>query len=530
MHLRQWPIDRLIRKRGFNPHDVVPLVLVRTVAGRQLVVIGCPRAYERGVRPGMALAEARAMCPGLAHRPYAPHHDRKAMLSLARWMMRFSPIVACGPDEDSAAIFLDVAGCERIFGGMGNLVEQVIEAMRNLRIHARIAVAPTIGAAWAVAVAGSENGRVVLPEQLPGALAPLPPAALRLDEPIVHALHHLGIRTIGQLLKLPRAELPARFGAALLLRLDQAMGTTGETLVPLDYEPPIEARVDFDGVIDSLEAIWMVFKDLSAEVIAQLAHRGSGARKLELDFFRDGAGPIRQSIGLSRPSRNAANLFNLMRCAMEGLERKAQAGAGTRARRNKSLLATGRWQSPTSNVPAGFTGIRLSVSSFDRLSAEQITLLGQEEHDGGVELGHLIERLSLRMGDESVVKARLVESYLPERAYLAGGSCFSQDERPTAGHPSVPAIRPLRLLNRPMEIRVMISPSHDRDGRPISINGDGRFRKIVHAIGPERISGQWWEGHHKTRDYFAVEDDAGRRSWVFRVNETGKWYVHGEFE
>ena len=76
----------------------------------------------------------------------------------------------------------------------------------------------------------------------------------------------------------------------------------------------------------------------------------------------------------------------------------------------------------------------------------------------------------------------------------------------------------------------MVSPSDDRDGRPISITQDGKVRRVMHAVGPERIAGQWWEGHNKTRDYFAVEDEEGRRSWVFRVRETGRWFVHGEFE
>ena len=53
--------------------------------------------------------------------------------------------------------------------------------------------------------------------------------------------------------------------------------------------------------------------------------------------------------------------------------------------------------------------------------------------------------------------------------------------------------------------------------------------RVLHAIGPERICGQWWEGHHKTRDYFQVEDENGNRFWIFRVTQTRKWYMHGEF-
>jgi protein ImuB len=76
----------------------------------------------------------------------------------------------------------------------------------------------------------------------------------------------------------------------------------------------------------------------------------------------------------------------------------------------------------------------------------------------------------------------------------------------------------------------MVSPSHDRDGRPISFTLDGEHHRVTHSTGPERIAGQWWQGHFKTRDYFAVETETATRLWLFRVQETNRWYVHGKFE
>jgi protein ImuB len=94
----------------------------------------------------------------------------------------------------------------------------------------------------------------------------------------------------------------------------------------------------------------------------------------------------------------------------------------------------------------------------------------------------------------------------------------------------VSALPPLHLLNRPEQIGVIVSPSHDCQGRPVSFTWRGRVHRLVHSTGPQRIAGQWWQGHRKTRDYFDVENDAGERFWIFRVMETRKWYVHGEFE
>ena len=221
------------------------------------------------------------------------------------------------------------------------------------------------------------------------------------------------------------------------------------------------------------------------------------------------------------------NLFNLMRCAIEDVGWASPTTPTIRV--SRWAVPTLRSLDPTvSNEPRGFVAIRLAVPLSEPIADEQIPLLEQEEHAGQVELDHLIERLVLRLGEESIARSTLVESHIPERAYAWHGH-LAHVEDPRAGSPCH-GLRPLLFLNTPAEIRVMVSPSDDRDGRPISITQSGRVRRIIHAIGPERIAGQWWEAHNKTRDYFIVEDDAAHRSWVFRVRETGRWFLHGEFE
>jgi protein ImuB len=76
----------------------------------------------------------------------------------------------------------------------------------------------------------------------------------------------------------------------------------------------------------------------------------------------------------------------------------------------------------------------------------------------------------------------------------------------------------------------MVSPSDDREGRPVMFVHEDGVHRVSHCVGPERIAGRWWDGHDKTRDYFDVQDAQGRRFWVFRVTQTGKWYLHGVFE
>jgi protein ImuB len=535
------------------------LVLVRTVADRQEIAAVSSEAAGCGICIGMTLTQARALRSDVRHADHDPAGDRKALEALGRWMVRFTPIVSiadpsepgeptvagaprpCRPRTTKAPVllkpghglFLDVTGCQRLFHGLENLVRQVMGALQRLGINADVAVAPTPGAAWALA-GTDKSGRIITdPSLLPEALAPLPPAALRIEPQTDAMLHHLGLTTVGQLLAIPRELLPARFGDHLLLRIDQALGRAAELFVPLAHVSPISARMDFDGVIDSLETIWLALKKLLEQVVEELLGRGSAAREMKLELFRPQAPVVCRTIRLSQPSRSMVNLFNLLRCGLED-----NPGQNEKERREQ-----GGSFSPSSRVLGegfgGLIGIRLSVPVFEPLTQEQILLLEQEEHEQQVELGRLIERLRIRLGERAVVRAQLVECHLPERAWRVGegsseGSGFrvqSSGRRILNPEPGTlhPLFRPLHLLPQPVEVGVIVSPCDAREGRPVSLTRGRRLHRIVHAVGPERIAGLWWEGHDKTRDYFDVQDQVGRRFWIFRVLQTGSWYLHGFF-
>lgn len=518
-------------------------MIVRTVADRQVIVCVSPEAAGFGIRLGMTLTQARALCAHVRHAPHQPARDRRAMEALARWLTRFTPVAALAFGEQDSelpvpqGIFLDVTGCARFFGGMEKLVERIQSALGRLGIGGRLAAAPTPGAAWALACAG--HAGIVGEHDLPAALAPLPPAALRLSAQLVAALHHLGLSSIAQLARLPRDVLPARFGDELLHRLDQAMGRILEPLVPLEHHAPIETRMDFDGTVCSLEAIWAVGRHLLQHVCEQLSRRGSGARQLDIDLLRPSGPPLRKTILFSQPSRDPARMFHLLHCALEEVEMK---GEGMEGRRHDGI--EGRDAPGLVLEDEGFIGMRLATPVLQRLDPRQIFLLEQEHQVSELELGRLIDRLRLRLGESALMQAELVESHLPECAWkvripyamaptsnLKSGISDSKSySNPLhSDHRCDLPPRPPRLLRVPREVRVMVTPSDDAEGKPASFSDEGRVHRIMHHAGPERIAACWWEGRDKTRDYFEVEDAAGRRFWIFRVLQTRKWYLHGEY-
>lgn len=488
-----------------------PVALVDSTNTRQTLADCCGNARAQGARAGTTLAEARALCPGLVDVAHEPQRDLRALEAFGRWLMaRFSPVVCVEPPD---ALFLEVGGCEKLFGGLDRLLDLALDSIKRLNITASLVIAPTPGAAWAISrVCPAASGHLIRAEQLRDVLLRLPPSTLRIAPSVSGALERVGIDTIGRLLSLPRQTLPARFGVDLLRRLDQALGVVPEAGIPLPHRTPVRAEFEFDGSVECLETIWLTLKKLVHQIVLDLTRRGCGARQVKLRLRQTYKLPIEKQIALSRPSRDPAGLFNLLCCALETLK-----------------------------ADDGFTAVELAVPVFEPLPEPQIALLGGEDHVAETELDHLIERLVVRMGQDAVVRVRMHESHVPEQACvytrvmdraIATGTPRSEKHlRPPIDvrvEPSAP--RPLCLLNTPEQIGVIVSPSQDREGRPVLFNRNGKVHRLTQAIGPERICGQWWDGRNKTRDYFDVEDDAGRRFWIFRVLQTWTWYLHGRFE
>jgi protein ImuB len=490
-------------------------VAVGGVVHQRRVVFDVSRqAAARGARRGMSVAEARALCADLICVDADPKGDRRALEGLGRWLTRFTPVVARGWDdhdddeETPPALFLDLTGCERLFGGLRRLVGMIEEALARFGIAARMAVAPTPGAAWALAVTAGEGAvRVVDEASLRTALAPLPVDVLRLDAEAVGDLHHLGLHRLADVFALPRDHLPARFGPMLLTRLDQLTGALLEPLTKLVSLPPVTAGAEFDAPVCEPQTVGLIFEKLLDVALADLARRNRGVRRLRMTFKPDrgwGLPTVTRTVALSRPHRDRPTLIALVRGEIERVD-----------------------------FEHGFVRFRLDVPSHEALAGGQAHLFDQGLVEERSALDRLVERLRGRLGEGAVMRPERVESYLPEQAWRpAQLDTVTAVAAPLSHAPP----RPLTLFATPVEIHVVCEPSDDHGGPPRQFAWRGNVYVLTHAIGPERIAGEWWRGHRHTRDYYDVGDESGLRFWMFRVlhrREGGfvaRWFLHGRFD
>ena len=499
--LPTFPTDRLQRptlsKKALSGRQPANAPLVTRIHdGRRTVIAAANEAAQAlGLHPGMAMAHAQAMVPGLHVADADPAGDEAARARLAAWCLRLSPLTA--PDTDG--LWIDATGCNHLHGGEAAMLEAVLARLAEDGVAARAAIADTPGAAHALARHAPNTVTIAPPGGTAAVIAPLPVASLRLEDNAVTTLRRLGLDTVGALLALPRAPFARRFGAAVLTRLDQAMGRMAEPITPVIPPGTPEARLAFVEPLLTAESFCAVISRLTQRIARTLEQTGQGARHLDLVFERVDGTVQALRIGTARPTRDARHLARLLEEQVE----KVDPGLGVDA-------------------------MRLVVPFAEPLAFTQIANLAAEPE---ADMAALVDRLSNRLGADRVWRAAPVESDVPERSVQRVSAVSPADK---LGWPKWP--RPTRLLHPPQPVDTV---SALPDQPPAAFTWRRHRHRIRRADGPERITGEWWRRDAEAlavRDYWQVEDEGGRRFWLYRRGDgqdagTGdlRWFVHGVF-
>lgn len=497
LYLPTWPTDRLRRTLGSRaPSPDTPLVLIGRDGRKRVVVAADVAARGLELYPGMAATQAQALVQGLTMMDTDPEADGDALDRLALWALRrYAPVVASDPPD---GLMIDIAGAAHLKGGEAALLTDIIERLRVVGVQARAAIAPTFGAAHALARLAREP--VTLVDDVAPALARLPVTALRLARPVVDSLRKLGFDTIGELEGTSRGSLTLRFRSEICRRLDQAHGRVEEPFVLISAPELVQVRRAFAEPISAPETLARYTGILVDQLCDALEVRSLGARKLDLLFHRVDNRIEAIRIGTAKPVRDKKRLTRLLRDKIETIS----PGFGIEVMTLAAPVAE----------PLNY---RPGVSSLVDAPIADIS--------------ELIDTLANRVGKERLYRLAPVQSDLPERSTRRVAPLAPPVK---ADWPHWP--RPSRLLDPPERVETLaLLPDHP----PAWFTWRGQRRRIQRAEGPERLFGEWWKRAaemNSVRDYFVVEDEAGERFWLFRTGDgehadTGAqdWFLHGLF-
>jgi protein ImuB len=493
-----------MKQDGPSP-DAPPLVLAAKEKNA-LVIAGLDRkATALGLRVGQPLANARAMLPALEARVANEPADLKLLGRIADWCDRFTPFVALDPPR---GILLDVTGTAHLFGGEKAMLDTIRASLLRHGFAVRGGMAATALAARALA--RYRDGCVAAPGDEAEAIAPLPVEALLLDPVTTHAFRRAGLKRVGLVAGRDRRELTARFGARMVFTLDSALGAAEAPILPRAPLPDYRAERNFPEPVVTEDIIRSTLAHLAGTLSEVLEKRGEGARRLEAAFFRADGIVRRIAVETGAPIRDPAVVERLFRERLDALTDPLDPGFG-------------------------YDLIRLSASSTERADTRPADF--DADLNAKAEIRFLVDRLSARFGAHRVLAFAPNDTHIPESAWAAVPAQHARETRiawERIRRPREAPRRPLRLFAKPEPVNVLaVVP----DGAPLRF----RWRQIPHhsaqTEGPERIAIEWWrhQSPEPTRDYFRVEDQEGRRYWLYRDGlfgrevDTPPWFLQGTF-
>lgn len=471
----------------------VPFVLRSPVHGRMIVTAVNEKASQQSLYTGMILADAKAAVPDLHVQDNIPDLPGRLLKRLAEWCIRFSPHVSVDlPD----GLLLDITGCAHLWGGEEKYLHDIKTRLQKRGYIVRAAIADTPLLAWAVARYG-HNPLIVPPGANIPTLQLLPPEALRLEADVISRLHRLGLHHIKQFMSMPRATLRRRFGTGLLQQLDKALGLEIDIPEPVMPAEPYQERLPCLEPVVTLAGIEIALQQLLEKLCNRLRENQKGLRSAVFRGYRVDGKIISIEIGTSRPSHHVSHLYKLFELKIQTLE------------------------------PG--LGIELFVLEAPKVDDHQPRQEKLWHASGGLDdsrLAELLDRLAGKISNTSIQRYLPEEHYWPERSIR---EATSLEDQPCA-HWQSGVQRPVQLLTTPEKIEVT-APIPDYP--PMLFRHKGKIHKIVRADGPERIEQEWWIQQGQHRDYYSVEDEEGKRYWLFRLghydDKVYQWFLHGFF-
>ncbi len=471
-------------------HDVsflnaTPLVVADGPESRPTVYALNRSARDAGIAIGMTIASAKVLQHDLIVAPRDTTKELRALKRIANSLLQFTPSVAIEKEIDRASIAIEISGSLTLFGGLDAILLRIQHGIRRMNYRARFGVAtnPLAATLFARSSKSSEQAlRCLAQEAIEAKLAPLSVQHFAWSNETFRALHTLGLSTIGDVLRQPYAGLQKRFGDVFVADLDRALGRVSD--LREFYVPPetFESRLDFLFEIKDTDRLLPPIEELLIELEGFLRGRGAGVTEIRIELKQGRSRSQSFDFQSRAPVRSAAHWLRMVSDRIETYE----------------------LQEPV--IEIALFAHRIVV-----LQEENESLLPQEKGTSS-DWHTLLDRLSSRLGEQSVYRIATIDDHRPELAWRAAHDDSMKDKRSLSQK-----ARPTWLLREPKSL--------------VEMEGAPQYHGALTLLaGPERIDTGWWDNKPVARDYFVAMNAQREVCWVFRDYRQGRrWYLHGFF-
>ena len=448
--------------------------------GMRRILLSDKKARAAGIIPGLAVNAALALLPTLCLKERSLLREQQALQTLAAWALQFTSFVCI---EGPNILLLEIAGSLQLFGGLSSLERKIASGLKSQGVSALLSIAPTPLASTWLAKAGRRVS-ILAQADLTGALSKLPLRCLDWPESINESLNGMGITHVGDALRLPREGFARRFGAGRLAELDRALGRLPDPRPSYRAPEPFCSEYELSEEESASDLLLNVCQELLIELERFLLTRQLSVQRVLFIFFHLKEPATRLILGCVQAGRGIEHWFELLKIKFDQLELPAPV-ITIRLRGGQSQLLTARTD-------------EFTFSDAGRRQGEPIA--------------HLVERISARIGDESIQGVTTVAEHRPQYAW--GFKDLEQAENCAAVSTSR---RPLWLLPESRPLRL-------EQGIPMY---QGALKLLDR---PERLETGWWDGDGIARDYYVAVNPAGIHVWVYQDRRSKEaWYLHGIF-
>ena len=470
-----------------------PLAIVDQQRGSRIVCACNVPAARAGIHAGMALNSALALLPELEVQARAERRERELLEALAEWALGFTSRASL---ERPDAVLLELCGSLRLFGGVAALLERMRAELRAAGLSPSLALTPAPLASLWFAYAGVET-RLRRPDSLVGRLAALPLACTRWPQRSLELLGNMGVRTLGDCMRLPRDGFARRLGPQMLQMLDRATGRLPDPRSAFAARERFRTVRELEPEVGDVDRLESATSKMLVELCDFLRQRGCAIQSLEFRLRHRVAPATRLSLHFAQVTAQHEDMAVLL---------------------HERLLQLA--------LPGPVHALRLRSGPLNPAQGETATLLRDARH-AAPRCGalRLVERLRARLGVDAVQSLSPVAEHRPESAWrliepvIAQSSTREPKRQGRGESPQQPGAfhgaRPLWLLGEPQLL----------PGTRPGFGGE-----LVLEEGPERIESGWWDGRDVTRDYYVARNPAGVRLWVYRERGPGgRWFLQGVF-
>src|SRR5579875_728345 len=413
-----------------------PLVLAEGRGPHARVVAVSAAARARGIRPGCTATQAGTAAADLVVRPRNLAAERSAALALADVAASLAQRIEVAAD---GAVFLDAAGTER------------------------------------------------------GFLAPLPLASLAPPPDIAATLARWGVTRLGDLARLPAAEVATRLGRAGARLVAAARGEDERPLLPRPADGTVEEATALEHPVDALEPLLFVLRGLIERVTARLVLVGTGCARVDLVLGLDDRSRDVRAVPLAAPTRDGKAILACLRAAIEVRPPRA-------AVEHVRLVA----------APAPVRAAQLGLFTPPGPAPAQ--------------LATTLARLAALCGPDRVGAPAPLDTHRPGAAAVVPFAPAPAE----APEPPASGARCCRLVVRALRPPRAIEVFAER-GMPAFVRGPGLGGRVVGAAGPWRLAAQWWSTP-LVRDYWDLELTDGGIYRCYRERDSERWFVDGVYD